>query len=325
LPKTFGCTLPLATLFQHQTIGQFATALDDVERDRSWESLVKIKTGNPSKPPIFFLHDVSGSVLFYQQLAEHLPSDQTCYIIQPQGLDGKSAPIDRIDRMAANYIAEILQVQPQGAYYLAGYSFGGVLAFEIARQLHDRGCQIGLLAILDTKAPVGDRVSKTLPLAPESKLSWYRQRASKFVGLNWQQRRDYLREGLRIHRTTGKLRPLYRFYLSYIKHSLAELGSIDVYWTNERIFHSYEVTSSYPIAVTLFCASDRLAALAANPYLNWDRIATGGIQVHIIPDTNHATIIKEPHVRLLAEKLTLAIDNCQNPNSADRELSSLCH
>ena len=306
--KTFGKMLPLATLFQHQTIGQFATVLDSLDRDRSCQSVVKIKEGNATKPPLFFMHDVSGSVLFYQQLVNHLPSDQTCYIIQPQGLDGKQTPIDCIVQMAANYIDEILQAQPEGAYYLGGYSFGGVLAFEIARQLHERGREIGLLAIFDGKAPIRDRVRPdNIQATSQSQLSWYGERLSKFIGLNWQQRSDYLREGLRIHRTLGKLRPLYRFYLRYIKHSLPELGSIDVYWTNARVFHRYEVESSYPISVTLFCAGDRLAALATTPDLNWDSIATGGTQVHVIPGTNHATIIQEPHVRLLAEKLTLAI------------------
>jgi thioesterase domain-containing protein len=316
IDRIWSVNLPLATLFQSQTIAELAIIIAPAIADSglahlqlpAWNSLVKIKQSRSIDPPLFFIHDVSGSVLFYREIADRIRSNRTCYVLQPRGMDGRMPPVTSIPEMAANYIAEILQVQPEGAYYLSGYSFGGFVAFEIARQLHELGKEVKLLAIVDTGAPrlreTGDRENAPPPDEPIRNHS----RLAKFLSLNPHERIDYIRNGLRIHRTFGKLRLPYRFFLRYIKRSLPEVGSLDVYWTNAHAFDLYLAPSAYPGRVILFYSDEKLQQLAITPALNWDKLATGGVELHAIPGSNHATIIRVPYVDLLSEKLTYLLD-----------------
>jgi thioesterase domain-containing protein len=114
---------------------------------------VTIQIGG-SKPPLFCVHAIDGNVLVFQNLARHLDPDQPVYGLQAKGLDGKQAPHTRFEDMAADYIKEIRTVQPEGPYLLAGYSSGGVVAFEMAQQLQAQGQQVELLALIDSYCPV---------------------------------------------------------------------------------------------------------------------------------------------------------------------------
>jgi oxalate---CoA ligase len=274
----------------------------------AWKSLVKIKQGSSNLPPLFFIHDVSGSILFYRQLVECMRTDRTCYVLQPLGMDGSQPPVESVAEMATNYIEEILQVQPVGPYHLSGYSFGSFVAFEIAHQLHLQDREVGLLAVIDTIAPKLIDAADREMLARSIKSPQNYSRITKFLSLNSHERIAYIHNGLRIHRTTGKLRNPYRFYLRYIKRSLLEVGSLDVYWTNDRAFHSYTAPATYPGRVALFYSDEKLPKLAAQPALNWEQIATGGVELHPIAGSNHATIIQLPYVQVLGAQLTSALD-----------------
>jgi oxalate---CoA ligase len=130
--EIFAINIPLVTLFHHQTVAELATVVEkatdcQTKQFHPWQSLIQIKQGRATKDPMFLIHDVAGSVLFYRQLANHLRSDRAIYVIQARGLDGREAPTADLSEMAANYIDEIRQVQPMGPYYIGGYSFGGVV------------------------------------------------------------------------------------------------------------------------------------------------------------------------------------------------------
>ena len=92
-------------------------------------------------------------MLCFFPLARHLGSEQTCYGLQSLGLAPGDVPLATIEEMAARYVAELRRVQPQGPYRLAGWSFGGLAAFEMARQLNAAGDDVALLAVLDTGPP----------------------------------------------------------------------------------------------------------------------------------------------------------------------------
>src|SRR5205807_4621015 len=140
IEEQLGKRLPLATLFQAPTVAQLAGILKK-ENAPSWSSLVSIQTLG-SRLPFFCVHAVGGNVLEYYDLARHLGSDQPFYGLQSQGLDGKQAPLTRIEEMAAYYIKEIRKVQPEGPYAVGGRSFGGIVAFEMACQLHAQGQEV---------------------------------------------------------------------------------------------------------------------------------------------------------------------------------------
>ena len=153
IDRLLGCSLPIATLFQSPTIESLAERLSSEAWMPPWSSLVPLQTQG-SRPPLFFVHGQLGDVFRMVDLVPLLGPDQPCYGIQAVGLDGRQPRHTRFEDMAAHYIREIVSFQPHGPIYLAGYSLGGVLAFEVAQQLHRVGREVALLAVIDSR-PVG--------------------------------------------------------------------------------------------------------------------------------------------------------------------------
>jgi amino acid adenylation domain-containing protein len=154
--QTMGETLPLAALLQAPTVEQLAEVLQG-DYSRHWSSLVAMQPEG-SKPPFFCVHGVGGNVIGFQKLAWRMRPDYPFYGLQSQGLDGQRPLHTSIEDMAAHYIEEIRTVQPKGPYQLGGFSLGGVVAYEIARQLEARGEEVALLVLFDTYATNPEQV-----------------------------------------------------------------------------------------------------------------------------------------------------------------------
>jgi acyl carrier protein len=161
IEQIFSKKLPLATFFQAPTVEQLACILRDEEWSAPWQSLVAIQPKG-SKPPFFCMHPRQGNVFCYYKMVHYLGEDQPFYGLQARGLDGKQTPYTRIEDMAADYIEEIQTIQPFGAYFLGGYSFGGLVAYEMARQLHAQGQKVAMLTLFDTYNTPGEWF-KSLP------------------------------------------------------------------------------------------------------------------------------------------------------------------
>ena len=147
----FRVSLPIATIFQSPTVEEMALVVRGKVAPPDWSVLIPIQKGG-SQRPIFCVHGAGGGIMGYAALANALGKDQPFYGLQAKGVDSLGEPHDRIEEMAAYYIQQIQQFQPTGPYDLAGYSFGGFVAFEMACQLRDQGHKVGLLAMLDTYA-----------------------------------------------------------------------------------------------------------------------------------------------------------------------------
>ena len=142
--------------------------LKQVEWSPDWSSLVPIQPkGN--KPALFCIHGVGGNVLAFEALMRRLGNEQPLYGLQAQGLDGQRRPLFRVEDMAACYINEIRRFQPQGPYFLAGHSFGGVVAYEMARQLQALREPVGLVALFDSKPRRDVNLSFAQKLAQHTK------------------------------------------------------------------------------------------------------------------------------------------------------------
>jgi amino acid adenylation domain-containing protein len=148
IQKRLAKQLPLASIIQAPTIRKLATVIRDNNWVAPWSSLVKLSDGGPNLP-LFLIHPIGGNILTYKQLAVRL-TGQPVYGLQAQGLDGKSPAASSVESMAAHYIRAMRTVQPEGPYSLGGFSAGGIVAFEMARQLRDSGCEVGFLAIVDS-------------------------------------------------------------------------------------------------------------------------------------------------------------------------------
>ncbi len=108
--------------------------------------------------PIFAVAGHNGDVFCFRALARHLGEDQPFFGLQPPGLDGNRDPLTRVEDLAAYFAAQIRKVQPVGPYVIAGYCAGGTIAFELARQLHQEGTAIRVLALFGSPYPTSYRL-----------------------------------------------------------------------------------------------------------------------------------------------------------------------
>ena len=292
IEQTWGQNLPLATLFQKQTIEELASVLRQEEWSAPWSSLVPIKSGG-NKPPLFCLHPVGGNILEYYTLANHLDRDRPIYGLQSQGLDGKQPPFRRVEDMASHYIQEVRTVQPHGPYYLLGYSFGGLVAYEIAQQLMADGEKIDLLALLDCSAP-------NLPNLRPSSLQSARIHLSNIWQLNLQERSSYIMGRIAYRfRTTNE-----RDFLAQSLYKPEDLTPqlLNILDANLQAGEDY-VARSHLGKVTLFRCQVQDLEHYLHPEFGWSSLVAG-LDIHHLPGS-HFTMMKEPRIRTLAEKLKL--------------------
>ncbi|MFB7867576.1 type I polyketide synthase [Streptomyces sp. NPDC056069] len=140
-------------LIQAPTISAMAQILTASPRNqRSESALVPLKPGT-AENPLFLIHPVGGHVYLYRELTSALQTRRAVYGIQADSADDESAHPRSMEAMASAYLSEIKSVQPQGPYYLGGASMGGIIAYEMARQLHEQGEMVALLAMLDSPSP----------------------------------------------------------------------------------------------------------------------------------------------------------------------------
>jgi acetoacetyl-CoA synthetase len=141
-----GRELPSATIYHAQTIAELARVLEQPTFPR-FSPFVLMEPGD-ERPPVIIVHGLAGSVQFFE-LAKHIKTPNPVYGIQAKGVDGMEEPLGRVEDMAAFYLESIKEFQPHGPYLLIGYSFGGLVALEMAQRMHDAGESVRLLAMVD--------------------------------------------------------------------------------------------------------------------------------------------------------------------------------
>jgi len=109
--------------------------------------IVQIKAGR-EQPPIFITHGLSGEVRGFE-LARHIRTGHPIYKIEAKGLDGREEPLENVEDMAKSYLAALEELSLCDPYILIGYSFGGLVALEMAQRLLENGKRIALLVLLD--------------------------------------------------------------------------------------------------------------------------------------------------------------------------------
>lgn len=179
--QVFGKKLPLSTLYAGATIAHLADVIMGEENVSSRTPLVTVQAGKASKRPFFFLHgDWAGGGFYCLNLSRALGADQPFYVLEPYKFEGMRVP-PTLEAMASAHIEALRSRQPEGPYLLGGFCNGGLMAYEIARQLHAAGEKVEMLALIDpaTPAPHGSvraiikGVGKLLRLGEDKQLEWF--------------------------------------------------------------------------------------------------------------------------------------------------------
>ncbi len=308
--------LPLASLMEHSTIARLATLLggDAEDLERHWSSLVPIKTKG-TKTPIYLVHGAGLHVLLFQTLAKYLDDDQPVYALQARGLDGKSEPLDRMEEIAAHYVGEILAHNPEGQYCLAGYSMGGLIAYEMARHLKERGKEVKLLAMFDTVAVGGQKALEMNGRKAESGVKKWGRKMGYNLSLLVKNPVKTLRYkssvlSRRFKRNKGKVANprAVNGNVQQVEEQFTEFGNrIDQ--ANMRAYENY-VLRPLEVKVDLFRAKEQLFYVEDFEFLGWKPFARGGVVVHEV-EGNHLNLFDEPNGEVFARRLQGVLDNPQ--------------
>ena len=295
IERTFGAKLPMATFLTSATIQQQAHRLREVRTHSPWPSLVPIRTSG-SKPPLFCVHLLDGNILSYRDLIRSLPADQPVYGLQSRGLDGMGLLNTRIEDMARDYAAEVQKVLPRGPFAICGWSFGGVVAFELARRFEQSGRSVALLALLDSRATASiasvGRVVRRVPHHLHSLLHGHDRLA--YIGHRIQTVRRRITNALWRRMVTW-----YRF-AGWLPAPLRSVTHSNRCARREYVPHPYGGH------VALFRAT-RNRKPPISDSLGWTSLVADPLDTHDVPGT-HLTMVFEPHARILGAKLTRCLE-----------------
>jgi thioesterase domain-containing protein/acyl carrier protein len=147
--------LPLATLFRNSSAASLAGFLRNNSSDSNWQTIIPLSVdcAEPDCPEVFCIPGAGGNALYLQPLSRVLSAEVNIFAFQPPGLDGRTEPHQQIAELSAYYVRELTKFRPNGSYILAGHSFGGLVAYEMARQIISNGGIVKKLIILDSAAP----------------------------------------------------------------------------------------------------------------------------------------------------------------------------
>jgi non-ribosomal peptide synthetase component F/thioesterase domain-containing protein len=300
IERDFGTKVDLSNLLLNRTIEQLGRLIDGGHADSLESSLVPLRATG-SRTPLFCVHGGGGHALAYQALAESLPGDQPVYGLAAPELDGAQKAMS-VHELASLYNQEIKRVQPHGPYRLCGYSFGGMVALEMAAQLVAAGEVVEFIVMLDTAnsgyyrnlawsswiqfwtTRVLDRIHR-----------YYRRFADHKAGIAFSSASYFVRKNVH-ERFWSISRRLFRIANRPMPALLRD--NVTMFKTTAR---GYEPTP-VPAEIILFRVAERDPEYNHNASLGWELIAQKGVKVHYVPG-DHLSFMRQPHVKRVAEQL----------------------
>ncbi|MCL5109804.1 MAG: AMP-binding protein [Chloroflexi bacterium] len=300
--EVFGRQLPLAALYERPSIAGLAASLHEQPGEHRFSCLVNLKATG-ALPPLFWCHGYAGGLFNYQDLLRHIGKEQPVFGLVAPGLDGREPLLPTVESLAAHYVREITVLQPQGPYYLAGPSAGGIFALEIGRQLLAAGHAVDLLALLDSRPPWRRRRLHR-PAEGRSLLGGFVQLGRHGLPIYWRTAaqpwlEQYAEEMLLpwchwlAHETRRRLgltrRAAYRDRLPALLEEVTRSALLR--------YH----LRPYPGAATLFVAKGE-HGLTPEATAIWRDLIRGGLEVAKVPGSHH-TMFYEPNIQGLARLL----------------------
>ena len=319
-----GQDLPLVTLFEAPTIAQLTELLGNSNWKPHWRSLVPIKSSG-TRPPFYCVHGVGGNIVEFTDMTRHFHPDQPFYGIQAVGLDGKGCRQNlTVEQMAAHYIREMRELQPNGPYYVGGSSFGGLVAYEMARQLRAEGAEVGIVALFDTHGPGYPKMLPTTT-ALQQKLNRLRFR----LGLHWgnllatepRKRPEYV--WIKAKRCKRAIVTRINTARRSAKRLLDSLFLPDAIRRVNQAGHwaaADYVPGEYGGSITLFRATQQPLGICPDPTLGWNSVVKGQIDLYDTPG-HHGTLVREPRAAELVRQIEDALRKVRLSTNQDEPIA----
>lgn len=294
--------LSLAALIEHPTVEKLASHMrDGAGGTIPWSHLVPIQPKGAQRP-LFCIHPGGGNVHGYLELSRLLGDGQPLYGVQAMGFESGQAAITDIATMAERYVEALRGVQPRGPYAIIGWCFGARAALECARKLSDLGERVDYLAFLDAYAP--HVIPDSLKESDDAAL-WESLLA---------QDTPISAEELRMYRPEEQVSRVIK--LAKDADLIPDYYSDDqarrvmaVFRANSHIVQS-PVSAPYAGCLELFKAEEEAETarlFTSDPSLGWKDVVTGPVTVTVVPG-NHNTLVRRPHVRILAECIRTSLE-----------------
>jgi len=323
--KVIGRKLAPAALFECATIEHISHILSgQIVLDRH-SPLIKVQPEG-SKAPFFYLHgDFQDGGLYCINLARHLAKDRPFYAIDPHGVDGGQAPLT-IEAMAASRLELLLETQKEGPYFLGGYCNGGLVAFEMARQLEARGKKVACLILVLADASNAQFKPILTAVTLWGGMRRMNERARQELFLKWRERLIFANASFRYH--AAALRSLFRTDSSQASFRLRRKGGrllrrignmmmgrptgsvpdakpaeaeIEVSRTYREAVYSY-IPRRYDGKVFLLWQSELDPDFPLAKWSYWKR-AVKRLTVHVVPGGHFTAITVYSNLTVLTERL----------------------
>ncbi|GAP99200.1 non-ribosomal peptide synthetase [Leptolyngbya sp. NIES-2104] len=296
MEQALGQSIPMALLYQVPTIRQLSQAIDNEQADFS-PNLIQFQAGNSNRSPLFCIPGATGTFRFCEGLRAHLDSEQPIYGIQELSIDSETT----LEMMAGYTLREMRHLQPEGPYYLIGYSMGAAVAYEIAQQLYDQGQEVALLALI---APVNMMaipkrfiVLQKLPVVRNFHLPLELLTRWNAFPVESRSLQFHDRTLLFFKKIIWSLKLVVRMTLFSAIDNLT--GNTDPYWRHGRIVRRYRPRkSAFPIQ--LFICEEE--AKPSEMWVSWRTLADDRLTVHILPGT-HLSCVDKPTMKILVENI----------------------
>lgn len=289
-------SIPLAAILQSPTVAKLAQALEQSECPAQFQSLAIIQAG-AARRPLFCIHVLGRGLKFIRPLVPYLDQALPIYGLSTEFLPER-LPEHRVETLAEYYVREIRAIQPEGPYTLAGLSFGGLVAVEIARRLKADGQTVDLLAMLDTSFPVTEgkgspwqRLSVIAGMLRKREWRTLEQKAGMFL--------LSIREAIERWVNLARWRWL-EMRGKRFSDNLIDFIQLEVNTQASRIYRP----EPYDGRITYFKAMEALETRVRHD-THWKEIALGGFELHEVPG-DHLSMMEEPFVR----ELGMRLDEC---------------
>jgi surfactin family lipopeptide synthetase C len=318
--KQFGEVIDLPAMLELGTIANIAKVLHGKVVAPSPSSLVAIQPKG-LRPPFYCVHGIGGQVFGFYAMSRHLGEDQPFYGLQShpalQQVDGKS-----IEETATAYVEAIRTVQPDGPYLLGGYSFGGIVAFEMAQQLTREKQAVASVILIDTISPL---MTQQFPHDDNDEdespyMSLVLRERAREMGKDVTLSADSLRalkpddrfkllfkimkeNGLIDDETSQEIAEAY--LRGIIKHTRARHNAVRRY--KPEVFRGKITLIQCADKAELVREFERWGVNTDESRYGWTSLSTESVDVYEIPGS-HETIIQEPHVKALAQRVLISLN-----------------